>query len=245
MGILSISGLSYAFPFGLKFLGMEYYGTDSMKDVEFLKANYIKVRQSLFSLFTGKIDLSFSSALYSGKSNGRIQLKKDGGRLYINTKNIEFGEYSPLSQLFGLKVTGRLNAMCDIEDQGFNISKSNGEIDINIENFIMEESSFLSLFRLPKLTIQSISGKAKITNGLLKVDTITLTGGDINGTANGEINLRHPFNNSILDLQVRFMFSSVYQEKLKSILDPLNIKQDPGGFYVMNIGGTAGLPRLK
>lgn len=243
-GLLSVSKLSYAMPFGLEFEDLSFSRFQADKKIEYLKSDRLLIRQSVFSLLFGRLNLNFKGKFYNGEASGYYIDKNKNKHISIKFENINISEYSPLKAILGTGVYGKVNGRVSIDGPVVNLRESQGRVELSIENFKTDESDVIHFIKIPGINIQSISCALVLDGGKIKSEGITLSG-DIDGTISGEVILRYPIATSLLNLTMSIKFSDTFYEKIKSVIEPLNLKKDNNGYYILNVGGAVVFPRLR
>ncbi len=243
-GLLSVSRLSYAMPFGLEFEDLSFSRIQGDRKIEYLKSERLLIRQSVFSLLFGRLDMNFKGKFYEGEASGYYIDKNKNKHISIKFENINISEYSPLKTLLGTGVDGKLNGRINIDGPVVNLRESQGRVELNIENLKTEESEAMHFIKIPALNIRSISCSLVLEGGKVKSEGITLNG-DIEGTISGEVILRYPIATSLLNLSMNIKFSDALYEKIGNLIEPLNLKKDNNGYYNFNVGGAVIFPRLR
>lgn len=247
-GLLSVSKLSYAIPFGLEFEDLSFSRFQGGKKMEYLKADRLLIRQSLFSLLLGRLNLNFKGEFYNGEASGYYIDKDKNKHISIKFEKINISEYSPLKAILKTgvegRVNGRVNGRIILDGSIMNLRESQGSVELSIENFKTEESDAMNFIKIPGININSITCTLVLDGGKIKSDDISFHG-DIEGKMNGEVILRYPLATSLLNLTIYIKFSDAFYEKIKNLIDPLNLKRDNNGYYILNVGGALVFPRLR
>lgn len=244
-GLLSISKLSYSMPLGIEFEDISFSRFQGDRKIEYLNSDRLLIRQSVFSLLLGRLNLNFKGKFYDGKASGYYRAHDKNKNISINFENINISEYSPLKSILGTGVEGTLNGKMNMDGFIDNLRESQGKVEFSVDNFKTDEYEAMHFIKIPAINIQSISGSLVLDGGKIKSDGITFRGGDIDGTIVGEVILRYPLATSLLNLTMNIKFSDALYEKIKNIIDPLNLKKDNNGYYILNVGGAVVLPRLR
>lgn len=243
-GLLSVSKLSYAMPFGLELEDLSFSRFQGDRKIEYLKSDRLLIRQSVFSLLLGRLNLNFTGKFYDGEATGYYIDKNKNKRISIKFQDINISEYSPLTTFLGTGVAGRLNGKINLEGSIVNLRESQGRLELNVENLKTEETDVMRLIKIPGLNIRSISCSIVLEGGKVKSEGISMNG-DIDGTISGEVILRYPIATSLLNLTMNIKFSDALYEKIKNLIEPLNLKKDNNGYYILNVGGALIFPRLR
>jgi type II secretion system protein N len=241
-GLLSVSKLSYKIPLGLEFADLSFSRFQADRKIEYLKSERLIIRQSILPLLLGRLNLKFNGHFYNGKATGYYVDKNKNKHISINFEGIDISEYLPLKTLLKTGVYGIVNGKLIIDGPVGNLRESQGALELRIDNFKTDESE--NFIKIPAINIQSISGTLVLEGGKVKSDGITFHG-DIDGTITGEIILRYPIATSLLNLTMNIKFSDAFYEKIKNVVDPLNLKKDSSGYYILNVGGAVVFPRLR
>jgi len=244
-GRLAIDELSYSFPSGVKFKNLSFSKYAGDMRVEFLKAEELKIRQSIFSLILGRLNVRIKGKLYNGYASGSFKVKDKKKKINIVFEDLQIGEYTPLKELLGNQVTGKLDGQLVLDGDINNLRETLGNMELKISNFYLPGSDLMRFVKIPELKVQSLQGNFKLENGRFIIENVNLQGGDIEGSISGDVVLRYPLATSLLNLTMRIKFSDSMYESIKNLIEPLNLKKDSNGYFMMNIGGAIVFPRLR
>lgn len=244
-GRISIARLSIKFPLRLKLEDFSFSRFQGDRKVEYLKAENLWLKQSLFSLMLGRINLKFRGEIYGGELRGFYSVKEKSKEVLLKFENVRISDYTPLRSFLSSDVTGLLNGRIFLEGNIENIREMRGDAELSINGLSIGESDTASIIKIPGIRIQSIEGKIILEDGKVKSEGILLNGGDIEGRISGEIIIRYPLATSLLNLTMNIKFSDGLYEKIKNVIEPLNLNKDSAGYYTFNIGGAVIFPRLR
>ncbi len=228
----------------LKDVALTTYPADPAKVPSVLRADEIRARVSLGSLFSSAKDLSFSAKALSGTIEGSITHKlsqnqtptpgkKDQGPKYDRTikmdlDGIALAELGPLRDAVGTAVGGTLKGTIDITYGETRIDKANGTVALEVENFWVSDGktpfkvpALKAVFgsediTLPQIVIGNVPVQINVKNGVATIEKFEGKGKDLELNVDGRVTLRESVNESDLALGLRFKFNDTYKKKGES-----------------------------
>ena len=143
-------------------------------------------------------------------------------------------------------------------------SKANGAtaLDLEINDLYAGTTKELNVktpmgpFSLPRLKIGTFTFTGEAKDGVLKVTKISASGGDVDVTGDGRVQLRENANDAHLEIGMKFKINDSYRtknEKTKLLfgspdpkdkpmldMDPkMSKSKTPDGYYQLRVGGSS------
>ena len=207
---ISINFIKPVFPPGLRLYNVTIYNVNNL----LFEAEQITITPVLLSLFSAKPSFSFKGKAYEGflEGNGTLIKKtgtknpdiKDPNRKDINKQKIivktklygmNIKNISAIQRLAEREITGILDGLFS-----FNSSESTGTLmaDINISDCEIELLPPLS--NLKSISFTNIKTKAVINNKKIQINECIIKGKQADGKISGSVNLKNPFEQSVINL---------------------------------------------
>ncbi|HEY5957520.1 MAG TPA: type II secretion system protein GspN [Polyangiaceae bacterium] len=170
---------------------------------------------SMLRLLFGTTAGSFGMKMQSGEVEGHFSSSNDAQSLDLSLSKVNVGDLPMLSDMAGLPLKGTVDGSLEVELPEKKASKAEGKIELNMSGISAGDgkAKVLKVIALPELKVGNVKLGATITDGKLKVDTMTAKGSDFEMLLDGNIRLREPVPLSILDLALEFRFLDSYKNK--------------------------------
>jgi type II secretion system protein N len=170
---------------------------------------------SLLRLLVGTTAGSFGMEMQSGEVEGRFSSSSDGQSLELKLSKVNVGDLPMLSDLAGLPLKGTVDGKLEVELPEKKATKAEGKIELNMSGISAGDgkAKILKVIALPELKVGDVKLNATITDGRLKVDSMSAKGPDFELLLDGSIRLREPIPLSMLDIGLEFRFMDSYKNK--------------------------------
>lgn len=170
-------------------------------------------RVRLLPLLIGKLRLDFSTSVFDGEIHGMIPF--GGGDLSIEVENVNLAQVAPLKDIVSVPIKGIANGKLELSAPDGKWNKANGSFNLTVKDMVLGDgkSKFRKLVTLTPATVGSFELSAKADQGVFKIEKFGATGQEVELAGEGTLKLKEPWDNSILDLWLRFGFSDEYKNK--------------------------------
>jgi type II secretion system protein N len=170
---------------------------------------------SLLRMLLGTTAGSFGMRMQSGEVEGRFSSSSDAQSLELSLSKVNVGDLPMLSDMAGLPLKGTVDGTLEVELPEKKASKAEGKIELKMSGISAGDgkAKVLKVIALPELKVGDVKLAATITDGKVKVDTMTAKGPDFEMLLDGNIRVRDPITLSILDLALEFRFLDSYKNK--------------------------------
>jgi type II secretion system protein N len=170
---------------------------------------------SLLRLLIGTTAGSFGMDLQSGEIEGSFSSSSDSQSLELALSKVNVGDLPMLSDLAGLPLKGTVDGKLEVELPEKKATKAEGKIELNLTGIAAGDgkAKILKVIALPELKVGDVKLSATITDGRLKIDSMSAKGQDFELLLDGSIRLREPIPLSPLDLALEFRFMDSYKNK--------------------------------
>ncbi|MBL8742240.1 MAG: type II secretion system protein GspN, partial [Myxococcales bacterium] len=122
---------------------------------------------------------------------------------------------APLKETVSVPLQGIANGKLELSAANGKWSKATGSFTLNVSGMVMGDGKekFRGLATLPPANVGAFEMIAKADAGVLKIEKLGATGGDLDLVGDGTIKLKEPWDSSGADLWLRFGFSEEYKHK--------------------------------
>jgi type II secretion system protein N len=210
-----------------------------------LESASLYVRPALDGLLQGKLSsLAVDADLYGGELQGSLSMAGGMTRARIQLAGVQLGRYAYLRTLVqeGV-VSGRLSGIATLEGRGdLQNGRAAGEFDLRDGGV---SGAKVMGFGIPDLTFTQISLKFARQGSRLEVQEFRADGDQIKASGEGQVVLREPLEDSVLNLRLTVLPGADAPEDVKTLLSliprPKNARLDAP----LNITGTLSRPRIR
>ncbi len=224
-------------------------------EVSLLKTPRMKIGFSPFSIFSNKVDFSYSIKGSKGDLEGEFRQDGEGMELSAEFDEYQLADLQYLSNKAKVPLKGTLNGEIRLQLSKADPNKNGGNIDIQFENLILEPtrlnldpSSPDAVIEVPQIKLSGAedSGiKGEVKKEDLVFQSISLKGGDIDLDLSGKVTMVGP---SAKDYRMALQGSMKIVDSLVKALPFLFIleqQKTPEGVYPLNITGRLGKPSIR
>jgi type II secretion system protein N len=226
---VSINGIKPALPIGWTMVGLNISGDHAMDS--------LTLKPGILPLIIGELSMGVKITEGKGLLKGSFATTflKIGNRVDItlHMKKFELSVIKHFSKKLD-ELSGTVNGDVDVTYIKKQPERSNGEIDLLIENGQIPLN--IPGFPIAAIPFSKFELKANMSNGLLKLSKADLSGNDVSGNMRGDIKMGSSIQTSNLNFIIDLKLSQAY----KAFLGPSgneNVK--------VVIGGTLGSPRTN
>jgi type II secretion system protein N len=267
---LQIDELDSSFLTGVKAKGVRLISpaAEAGKAPSVLSIDEARARISVLGLLIGNKDVSFRVDAFDGTIKGSFE---DTGKLRdvdMTFDGVDVARIDTIAANVGFPLDGKLFGTIKLTLPEGKASKGNGTIALEVREMNAGNQKELPIktpmgpFTLPRLKVGTfvINGEAK--DGVLKITKISASGGDVDVTGEGKVQLRELATEAHLDINLKFKINDSYRnknDKTKLLFgapgskDKPMLEMDPkmgraktsDGFYGLRVGGTLAKPDVQ
>jgi type II secretion system protein N len=217
-------------------------------------------RYSILPALLGSNDVSFDALAFGGEVSGSYDVHGADKAIDLTLDGIDVGELTPLVQILGVPLQGKLGGTIRLTMPEGKTSKATGAVSLEAKNVAVGDgkAKIKGALALPKLEIGTLTFAAEAKEGTLRITKLVAGGKDVEVQGEGRITMRDPASESLCDAQARFKINDAYRNKsdmtkslfgtpgsnvpaLFELADP-KVKQSKraDGFYVWTLRGPLG-----
>jgi type II secretion system protein N len=239
---ISFRAVTLAFPNGYRFTDLRVTPTGSKDPAVVLSEVTLRLP------FTGLLTGSFRQALFTGRAYGgdfagyvRLTGARVAGELEAKAVRLE-PALAPFLAPPG-RVEGEATVSLRLAGDGRTTQSSEGDVSVSVQNLKLDHVSVRG-FRLPDLAFPTVDASAQVFGARLQVKEARAAGDDLNFAATGDVLLREPVQQSVLNLRMTIEVPPNAQPALR-IATGLLPKRAPGEAPAYALKGTIAAPVLR
>jgi type II secretion system protein N len=229
-----------------------------------LQIDEATVRYSLLPMLIGNSSLGFDILAFGGEASGSYAEAGKDKSVEVSLDSIDLGQATPLVQLVGVPLGGKLGGRIRLTLPEGRATKGNGSVLLEAADVSVGDgkAKLKGALALPKIDVGPVTFTAEAKDGILKIGKLVAGGKDVDLQGDGRIMMRDLATDSLCDAQVRFKINDVYKAKndlTKSLfgapgstapalfeLADARIRQSKraDGYYAWNMRGPLGSPEF-
>ncbi len=210
-----------------------------------LEGSTLYVRPSLAGLIRGQLrGLHLEGAMYGGGVDADVALADGITRATVDLDGVNLGRVHLLADaLEGGQITGRLSGTVTFEVRPPNLAAGQAAGEIEIRGGSVAGVKVKDM-PVPDLHFPQLTTKFSLKSGRLDIQDLHADGDEVKLSGNGQIVLRDPFPDSVLNLKATFQPGS--EGDIGKTLIAL-LPRPPGGRpdAPVSITGTIAQPRMR
>ncbi len=267
---LQIDDLDSSFLTGVKAKGVRLIAPPSEpgKSPSILTIDEARARISLLGLLVGNKDVSFKIEAFDGTIKGNYEDTGKDRSIDIEFEGVEVGRVDTIAASIGFPLDGKLTGTLKLALPEGKASKANGNLALDVKEMNAGSVKELALktpmgpFSLPRLKIGNFNVTGEAKDGVIKISKIAASGGDVDVSGDGKVQMREVATDSHLDMNLKFKINDSYRtknDKTKLLFGAPGSKEKPmlemdpkmgraktaDGAYAVRIGGSLGKPDIQ
>jgi type II secretion system protein N len=180
-------------------------------------------RARLLPLLIGRVQLDFWASVFGGEVTGSAPAGSSKGDVELAISDVKLSEVSPLQNLLGIPIDGKVNGELSLSPLDGKFSKASGKLELSIKGLVVSDgkTKIQGLLAIPAAKVDEIVITGEAEKGSLKITKLSANGPDLELDGDGKINVREPWGDSGVDIYLKFRFTDAYRGKdatTKSIL---------------------------
>lgn len=267
---LQIDELDSHFLTGVKARGVRLISPalEQGKSPSVISIDEARARISILGLIVGNKDVSFRIDGFDGVIKGTYEESSKSRDIDVNFDGVDVARIDAIAANVGFPLEGKLFGSLKLTLPEGKASKGNGTINLEIRDMYAGNQKELTVktplgpFTLPRLKVGvfTVIGEAK--DGVLKLTKIGASGGDVDVTGDGKVQMREVATEAHLDANLKFKINDAYRgknDKTKMLFGNPGGKEKPmlemdprmakakgsDGFYGLRVGGTLAKPDVQ
>jgi type II secretion system protein N len=232
-------------------------------------------KPSRFTIERATVTTSLFSLLFSGFSSpppmtltldafgGHVEVSQQGQlgkkgpfRLEVTARDVDVAQIPGIREAVNLPVTGTLRLDLDIRAPTGRLAAAKGSISFTCSTCVVgdgktplkiEGNPFLGGgLTLPKVRVGDLHGEVALDNGVAKLKNVESKSPDLELALEGELQLRDPFPNSLLNAYLRFKLTDAFLRTAGTVQTLLQMAgasgRRPDGAYGLRLSGRVAAP---
>jgi type II secretion system protein N len=267
---LQIDELDSSFLTGVKAKGVRIISpsAEAGKGPSILTIDEARARISLLGLLVGNKDVSFRFDAFDGTITGTFEDSGKSRDIEMDLDGVDVGRIGAIADNIGFPLDGKLTGNLKLNLPEGKASKANGTLSLDVKDMNAGNQKELTVktpmgpFTLPRLKVGNLSVVGDAKDGVLKLTKVSASGGDVDVSGDGKVQLREIATDSHLDANVKFKINDSYRtknDKTKLLFGAPGSKEKPmlemdpkmsraktsDGFFVLRVAGTLGKPDVQ
>ena len=267
---LQIDELDSSFLTGVKMKGVRLITppNEAGKAPSVMSIEEARARISLLGLLVGNKNVSFGVDAFDGTIKGTYEDSGKTRAVDINFDGVEMARIDTIAANIGFPLDGKLFGNITLDLPEGKASKGNGVIALELRELNAGTEKELVIktpmgpFTLPRLKIGNVQINGEAKDGNLKITKVSASGGDVDVTGDGKVQMREVASDAHLDVNLKFKINDAYRtknDKTKLLFgapgqkDKPMLEMDPkmaksktsDGFYTLRIGGSLARPDVQ
>lgn len=186
------------------------------KSGNLIKIDRLKARVAIIPLLFGKRKIGFQVALYGGKLDGKIEQAKRGYKAEFKIQNVNLASMQAGNQggfwiASKLSCNGNLNLFP--KDNPKNWS---GKIDAVLGPGAIPSFTYQG-FQIPEIKLENAKLALELKNGSARINTFELSSPDFPIKGTGQMEIRMPIINSLIQLEAQLNPSRQFLDQIKML----------------------------
>lgn len=264
---LQIDELDSSFITGVKAKGIRLVTppTQEGKAPSVIAIDEARARISVLSRIFGTTDVSFRIEAFDGVVKGSYEESSKSREIDVTFDGVDLARVAAIAENVGFPLDGKLYGDVKLLLPEGKASKGNGTVNLEVRELFAGTVKELSVktpmgaFSLPRLKVGAFNVVGEAKDGVLKLTKVSATGGDVDVTGDGRVQLRENASDAHLDVNLKFKINDSYKtksDKTKLLfgapgskekplleMDPkMGRSKTPDGYYALKVGGTLAKP---
>jgi type II secretion system protein N len=239
---ITFRSVRFAFPNGYRFTDVRVTPADRGEALASL--GELTVRLPLAAILTGDLrQAAFSGRAYGGRFSGRVAVSgaSVSGELDAHDVSLE-PALAPFVPPPG-RIGGVAAVSLRLAGDGRTTQSSEGAVELSIVELALDQVSVRGI-RVPDLSFPKVAGEAQVFGTRLQLKEFRAAGPDLSLAASGDVLLREPTPQSVLNLRLTIDVPPGAQPGLR-VATALLPKRSPGQDPGYTLKGTIAAPVLR
>jgi len=242
---VDFSSVSFAWLSGYELSSFRVTALEADGQLPYLESPHVWLRPTLRALLRGRpYDLMLGADLYGGSASGKIVTEAGGLAASLKWADINLGRYRPLMALFEEgQLVGRVSGFLNFESRTAALAAGQSTGELMVEGAALTGAK-VNGFPVPDLRLRQTKAKFALREGRLEIQEFQ-TAGDVDLQGSGNILLRDPPRESVLNLRVTLQQGLTTPDAVKTLI--ALIPRPPGSKpdAPITITGTIERPHVR
>jgi type II secretion system protein N len=172
-------------------------------------------RVRLLPLLIGRVRVDFGAKVFGGEVTGSAPVGRAAeNHIEVEIDGVDLGQVEPLVAAVGLPMKGTANGKLDLVAPEGKFNKADGSFELTVTDAAVGDgkTKLKGQLALPEAKLGDLTITADAKDGVLKISKLSANG-DLEVVGDGKIAMREPWNDSNVDVYLRFKFSDGYRGK--------------------------------
>ncbi len=242
---VDFADVSFAWLEGYELSSLRIGPTAADGQAPYLECSRLWIRPALGALVRGNpYDVLLHAELYGGSARGEIRMQQGSLEGTVQWKDLNLGRYRTLMALLDEgQLAGRLSGSASFESHGPRLETGQGSGEFALDGAALTAAK-ISGFPVPDFHLRQTKFKFTVRAGRLEIQDFQATG-DVDVQGSGNVTLREPLAESVLNLRATVQQSLATPDAIKTLV--ALIPRPPGAKpdAPVMISGTLGRPHVR
>ena len=243
---ISFAGAHFAWHRGIALADFQLHAQEAAVAAPVLEAEYLWVRPSLGQLVRGNpYAFDVQAELYGGTAAGSADLGE--GRLVgsLDLRAVSLGRYRPLAMMLEEgRLGGRVDARLAFDTTAAAPAAGQASGQLRLSRAALQEAK-ISGFGVPDIHIDEAALDFGFQNGRVDVEALNAKGKEIVLSADGQVALRDPVADSVLNLRATIMPGPEAPDPIRGLLQLIPRPAGAAPDAPVRVTGTFARPRVR
>ena len=178
-----------------------------------IEVEELRARTGVFAKLLGKTKVNYFVKGFGGEISGTFVDSAAERRIEMDIDDIAVSRLDALVAAVGLPMAGSMKGEVNLVFPERRASKGEGQVKLTITDLSVGDgkAKIKNTIALPKMNVGELGFDAEVQSGVLKVNKLAASGGDLEIATDGKIQLRDIPLESVCDLYLRFKFSDAFK----------------------------------
>jgi type II secretion system protein N len=242
---VEVAGARFAWWHGLELLGVRLIDAD-FGHQPLLEIPRSYLRPSWLGLMRGQLaSAELEAEAYGGRTSWQWSSGSDVGRVQGRLEGLQVGRHRALMALFDAgQISGLLSGEVDVEIRKGDASAAKIDGQLSVDGLAASELVYRGTSLLD-LGFDDTTLKFSVQGGRVEIEELNATGPDLEVSASGQIGLRQPVQDSVLNLRATVTANEGARPEIKGLVSLIPRPKGARANAPIPITGTLAQPRVR
>jgi len=169
----------------------------------------------VLSALFGTKSIQFGAEAFGGDLSGNLEDSAGERVVMLNLDDVDLGKLPFLTDIIELPLKGQVNGRVELVAPEHDLAKAEGSLRLTAADIVVGDgkAKIRNTIALPTLLAGNLEIEAEVKKGKLTFKKFSIAGGELDLDAQGTIDLREPFGQSTVNIQLEFKFADSYKSK--------------------------------